>query len=151
MALCKILMNLFDESNIPPSIVHLTAVFTTQAAEAHQSPFRPCNPNTTLPLPSLLTVPIFRMPQQLSCCGMCKTVTWHDDYFHLRATCIFTRYEFWVSSKTLCEMSPRSITHLAHSGCWHGAEGTQQVGPDAWRRLKHKYTAGTQQVHRQLK
>lgn len=28
----------------------------------------------------------------------------------------------------------------------HRVEGPQQVGTDTWRRLKHKHTAGTQEV-----
>ena len=39
---------------------------------------------------------ILHMPQQLSCCGMCKIVTWLDHYiFYIRATYF---HKIWIVS-----------------------------------------------------
>ena len=41
-------------------------------------------------------VTVLYMPWQLSCHGMCKIVTWLDNYFAITATYIFTRFWLWA-------------------------------------------------------
>ena len=45
-------------------------------------------------------ITILHMPQQLSCCGMCKIVTWLDNYFPYNSSLYY--YNIW----TVYEMVP---------------------------------------------
>ena len=82
---------------------------------------------------------ILRMPRQLSCCGMCKIVTWSKRQFLYERNMyfFFIRFGLWAR-KLFVKWVPDSMRHGSHAACgtWalNGRSSLYRVTSAMWSR-----------------